>query len=142
MKKFITQYRIYSAKYGSHIYAENLKTAELIAAKRNLGEKILGESESLLNGYGKTIPDEIDNPNFRKLSDYEFLHHLPQIIHSAIFLGYVAIKSDRATVEILSDEGIIHQLNHLLIGDIDKRKIRRARGKFIQLQRLVPENWK
>lgn len=142
MKKFVTQYKINGTKYGSHIYAKNLFDAESFARMRCMGEKILGESESLLNGYGKPVPDEIDNPDFRNLSDYEFLHRLPQIIHSAIFLGYVAIKSGRATVEILSDEGIIHQLNHLLNGDVDKRKIRRARGKFMSLQNLITENWK
>lgn len=52
-----------------------------------------------------------DYIRYRLLPDDEFIAQLPQILHFACFVCYVKeIGSDRA----LSDEGIVHELVHLM----------------------------
>lgn len=59
------------------------------------------------------------------LSDEQFMAELPNILHLAIFISYVKDLSNEAT---LSDDGIIHELVHLLTSpdpSVDLKEIRK-----------------
>lgn len=142
-KKFCTSYQTNYKKYGAHIWAKSWKEAEAIAKQRGIGEKVDGQSMKLEDGYGRKVPEEIANPDFKKLNDYEFLLQLPQIIHTACFLGWIAFNTGKLKIEqLLGDEGIIHKLAHLNNEGVDTRTIRRARGRFEQLQKLAIGHYK
>lgn len=138
MRKFGTSYLVNSNKYGSHIYARSLKEAERLALIRNIGEKVIGAVFDTREGYGRKIPEELQNPYFRDLTDYDFVKKLPDIIHTACFLSYIASHSSPNFSNALSDEGIVHELVHLMVcEDTDTRMVRRIRGRFCQLQDQV-----
>lgn len=143
MKKFLTSYKQGSGKYGSHIYAKSYKQAEQIAMDRNIGEKVVGVSSGAVDGYNRKVPEDISNPDFKDLSDFEFLHALPQILHSACFLSFIAVSSNQSTLQsLIGDEGVIHELIHLLNGsNVNMRSIAKARKLFRELQSKVPENF-
>ena len=46
-----------------------------------------------------------------KLSSAEFMERLPEILHLVCIVSYI---DDFTTKEVLSDEGLLHQLIHLL----------------------------
>lgn len=139
VKKYSTSYRVNNNTYGSYIYAKSLSDAEMLAEKRNIGETVYGVAGIVKDGYGRTVPEDLINPDFRDLNDYEFLHNLPAVIHSACFMGFIAASSGVFTVaELLGDEGVVHELVHLMNGSrLSTRNIRRARGKFMELQNKV-----
>ena len=64
-----------------------------------------------------------------KMTDSEFIHCLPSILHFACFVAYL---KEIPTYNVLGDEGIIHELVHLLdISDYGtKYKIKEIRKKF------------
>lgn len=67
------------------------------------------------------------------ISDEQFISELPKILHFACFVSYVKELSMEAT---LSDEGIVHQLVHLLVVDDPTVDIRDIRGDFETLLKL------
>lgn len=131
-------------KYLAHIYAESFEDADNVVIMRNLKEKVLGKSGIIKDGYGNTITEEILNPDFKDLTDYEFMFQLPKILHTACYLCMIGYFSKRVhPINILGDNGILHELIHLLNGtDITTRRIRRVRGKFMQLQQIISEHYK
>lgn len=139
-KAFLTEYKVGTQKYGADIMAYTLKEAERVAGERNIGETVIGNGAQSYDGYGRRISIEELNPDFKKLNDYEFLIELPRIIHSACFLSYIAFKSGKISIEeLIGDNGILHELIHLLNGShVTKREIRRTRGKYEHLQSITP----
>lgn len=138
LNKYLTSYVVDHWKYGSHIWAKSFKEAESIAVERNIGEKVIGISSGIKDGFGRKVPEELANPDFVKLSDIGFVKQLPDIIHTACFLGYISSHSASRHIDILSDQGVLHELIHLMVdNNTDTRKIRRARGKFMQLQNSI-----
>jgi hypothetical protein len=144
IKKYNTSYVSEHKKYGSHIYARSFREAQEIAKSRNIGEKIMGVGGVVTDGYNRVVPEELINPDFRELTDNEFVHELPKIIHSACFLGLIAVSSGTANVnDLLGDNGVVHELVHLLNGSsLTTRNIRRARGRFYKLQDKAIGNFK
>lgn len=144
IKRFVTSYKQGKNKFGSHIYAKSFKEAERIVVERNIGEIVIGISGGTTDGYGRHVPEELENPDFRKINDYQFLNLLPQIIHSANFLGFIAFKSGKIKIEeLIGDHGVIHELVHLMESEIlNTRQIKRTRGLFYNLQSKVPSNFK
>lgn len=140
IKKYSTEYRVNKSKYGSHIFAKSFKEAELLVEERGIGEKILGCQVSVTDGYGRKVPHELENPTFDDLSDFEFVYELPKIIHTACFLVFIAASSRKMNIyDSVGDQGIIHELVHLLNGSgRDTRSIRRVRGQFVALQNKIP----
>ncbi len=137
MKKYITEYKVDNEKYSSHIYSKSFKEAEKIAEKRNIGEKVMGISSGTKDGYGRIIPEELKNPDFRNLSDYDFIKQLPDIIHTACFLGFISSHGNNP-IDVLSDEGVLHNLIHLMVcSETNTRMIRRVRGDFYELQNSI-----
>jgi hypothetical protein len=104
----LTSYCVNGTTYASYIVGSNMAEVEAAAAARNLNEQI---HSSLTNV--KTIPD------YSLLSDAEFESRLPEILHTACFLSFVALKAGTITIEeALGDEGVLHEVSHLL-ADID-----------------------
>lgn len=72
---------------------------------------------------------------FKSLTNEEFLKELPAVLHFACYVAYVKELSNEVTI---SDEGIIHELIHLLhIPDellIDINKIRKKFNKLLELK--------
>lgn len=136
----MTSYKVGKGEYGSDIWAKSIQEASKFAIKRNIGEEVLGLGSTVFDGYGRKIPGELLNPDFRKINNYEFLRELPRIIHSACFLSYIAIKSGALRIdECLCDEGIVHELIHLLNNsELTERHINKVRGKFERLQSITP----
>lgn len=139
MPKYLTSYKVNNKKYGSHIYAKSFKEAESIAVKRNIGETIIGlSSGDATDGFGRKVPEQLQNPTFTDLSDYDFIKQLPAIIHTACFLSFIQSRSSDRHIDTLSDEGVLHELIHLMtIQDTTTREIRRTRGKFMTLQNSI-----
>lgn len=99
-----TTYTSGGRAYGSYILAGSMNKAGEIARQRNIGETIIS------NPIGVDVM-----PDYNGLTDEEFLNQLPQIVHAAVFLGYIALSAETVTRdELLGDEGVIHKLTHLL----------------------------
>ncbi len=138
-KVYSTKYKLGRKYYGTHIYADSIYEAREIAKRRNIGEKELWKQGVVTNGYGQKMNMEIMNPDFRNLSNYEFLNKLPEIIHSACFMGFILSKQGKAkTEDLIGDGGIIHELIHLLqSGTENPREFIRIRGQFHAMQMQV-----
>lgn len=121
------------------LYAKSWKEAEVIAEKRNIGEKILGVSAGVKDGYNRKISAETYSPTFIKITDYDFINQLPKIIHLACFLCFVGANQKTLTInDCISDNGIIHKLIHLMNEDrLTKTKIRTMRIRFVRLQKSI-----
>lgn len=89
--------------------------------------------EYLVGGkrYGFSYAElKADFERFRGLGDEEFLENLTEILHFAVFVCYLKEIPREAT---LSDEGIIHQLVHLMIKETRPQalaQIRAIRAQF------------
>lgn len=143
MKKFATKYRTGGKTYCSHIFARNRRQADLLAKSRGIGETVEGEVLDSKNGFGKKLLLNELHPKFDKLSDANFIKKLPDIIHSAVFLSYIAIQSGRMKHgDFFGDEGPVHQLVHLMtMPEIGATDIKRARKAFALLQKLIPGHY-
>lgn len=70
------------------------------------------------------------------MSDKEFVANLPSALHLACIICYL---KETPTHLCLSDEGIIHQLTHLLhIGDCPLIRLRPIRAQFKRELLLAP----
>lgn len=116
-------------KYASYVLCDSLCEAERLVSERNLGEEIVsGLSEVTL------IPD------YRDLNNYEFLCNLPEILHTASFISYMALRSQKTTIDdVLGDEGILHELTHIAAKAIpvDENSLSSVRMKLEKLQRCA-----
>jgi hypothetical protein len=104
-KGVLTKYYVNGNPYVSYIIGHKLSEINKLANQRGLGETI--ESRIM----------KIDTmPRFSTFPDVLFKHKLPHILHSSIFLAYMAVKANIIdTEELLSDEGVLHELAHLLL---------------------------
>lgn len=111
--------------YSSYITGNNIKEINRKVPLRCLNEKIESSIQLI-----DVIPD------FKELTNSEFLLKLPEVIHTYCFISYLALKQNRSSIEdILGDEGVIHELSHLLTKTIDVtdkqvNKIRRSLAKL------------
>jgi hypothetical protein len=75
-----------------------------------------------------------DYERFCDLPDEEFLHQLPQAIHFACVVGWL---KELSPITLVADEGIIHQLAHLLaIPEEPLVRLRQIRRQFEQVLKL------
>lgn len=110
----ISSYHINDNAYSSYVLGEDMEAIEQAVKKRNLKESI---DSSIM---------EINNPlpDYTLLSDDEILNKKEELLHSACFLSFVALKSNKIGIdEVLGDEGIIHELSHLVSNTcLDQKK--------------------
>lgn len=125
-KGILTTYSISGGQYASYILCSTVDEAVLLIEQRNLGETIA------------SVIQEVDvMPDYQNLNHFEFLNNLPEILHTTSFLGYVALRSQRAHIDdILGDEGVLHELTHLMTKTIpiDEDSLCQIRTKLHQLQ--------
>lgn len=116
--------------YQSYILCTSLAQARELIDVRNLDEKI----ES-------SITDIAVIPDYKDLSDGEFIDKLPDILHLASYLSYIALSAKTMSVqEVLGDHGIIHELTHLnnnvVAPDASaSNNVKKIREMFYQLQK-------
>ena len=122
----LTTYIIHDNKFASYIIGNNLQEVEKKLFLRGMNEII--ESDIMpIQGM----------PDYSKLEKEEFIKNLPEILHTACYLGFVALKAQTMTFEeILGDEGIIHELTHILTHTIPvtDSSVFNIMAKFTQLQ--------
>ncbi|MDP4283844.1 MAG: hypothetical protein Q8891_05440 [Bacteroidota bacterium] len=100
----LTKYNINGVDYGSYILGNDISTVKEIARSRGLNEEI--ESQ---------IMEVHPIPDYMQLSDSDFINRLPEILHTVTFLSFIAVKANTISAEeLLNDEGLIHELAHLL----------------------------
>lgn len=99
---FLTEYTSGEGTYGAYIEAENRAHALVIADRRQIGERVMGEVKK------PGIPPRL-------------LPHIKagrwlDAAHEATFLCFVAASSGAITPrEALSDTGLVHQLLHMAL---------------------------
>ena len=123
----VTSYKMNQRKYASYIIGANKIEIKRKLSKRKLSESIESKIQKI----------EIV-PTFKELNDYEFLFQLPNIIHLSVYLGFICLKAGTMRIDnILGDEGILHEMTHLMTNSvkIEKKSIRRVRQKFEELKR-------
>jgi hypothetical protein len=109
----ITSYRINNSQYASYILGENINAIKKIAAKRNLNETI----DSTIMEITSPLPD------YTLLSDEDILNQKEELLHTICFLSFVSLKSKKIKIEeVLGDEGVIHEISHLLSGSFSEQK--------------------
>jgi hypothetical protein len=74
-----------------------------------------------------------DYVEYSLMSDTDFLKRLPQILHFACMVAYLKNLQSEATV---GDEGIIHQLVHVLTGTAN-HSLSEIRQQFSSICELV-----
>jgi hypothetical protein len=125
-KGVLTEYNVGDKKYCSYVLGGNLKSINKKIKERGLNEKIISTIQPV-----ELIPD------FENLSDYEFFLKLPTILHTACFLSFISINSNKNTLpEILGDEGVVHEMTHILAGvtQPSRGSLRLIRAKFSKLR--------
>ena len=71
-----------------------------------------------------------DFERYKKMSDVEFIANLPKVLHYASFICYV---KNLPSSQVHIDNGIMHELIHLLNGDSEAgRNIRKIRKMFVK----------
>lgn len=116
--KFITQYPVHGNMYGSHVYAGSWKEAQELCWKRNIGEIIVGKT-----GYHK--------------KDSEPSYH--GMLHESCFLSYICLKANLLSVEeVLSDEGIVHELSHIIDNNKNTCTVDKLKARVAWLRKLTP----
>jgi len=124
-----TSYILNGNKYSSYILGNSIKQIKHISNLRNIGEKIETKLQHI-----NTIED------YSNLSDKAFLENLPVITHLACYLSFIALKSKTISIEeVVGDEGIIHELAHLMTDSIqkDKATIKRIKINLRNLQKCA-----
>lgn len=78
-----------------------------------------------------------DYLKFKNLSDKKFQHFIKQILHFSIYICYL---KEIPSYYCLSDEGLIHQLCHLMLykDEYTKNDFVRIRKEFNQICNLQP----
>jgi hypothetical protein len=71
---------------------------------------------------------------YNGLSDEDFIKQLPDIIHFTCFVSWV---KELEPVQILADNGLIHELTHLLSGVDPVTDIKSIREDFETLLKLA-----
>lgn len=115
--------------YSSYITGGSIKEINRKVSLRGLNEKIESSIQSI-----DTIPD------FKELTNSEFILNLPEIIHTYCFISYLALKQNCVSVDdVLGDEGVIHDLSHLLTKTIDitDKEVNKIRKRLAKLHRKV-----
>ena len=113
---YITEYNLNENKYAGEFFADNMEEAQEICKNRGLGETIIGISDG-------------------REQIFAFLH-------SVCFACYMAVKGGKMTIdEALSDQGLIHEIIHLLdrsglTTDIDT--LNKKLQKLNEYTRLIP----
>ena len=126
---FLTVYTASSGQYASYVLCNSLFEADKIIKERNLGEEIISEFQEI-----KVIPD------YKNLDNCQFIEMLPEILHTTSFISYIALRSKRVTVdEILGDDGILHELTHLIAKTIpiEEDSLCEIRSKLSVLQQCA-----
>lgn len=67
-----------------------------------------------------------DFESFQAMTDKQFVKNLPKIIHYACIVCYLKEKP----LEVISDEGIIHELVHCLTNTFGQMPIKELRQLF------------
>lgn len=97
---FFTTYNIKTATYGSYVKARNLDSAIAKLKIRGLNEKIIGKGTALGS---EVVPPSV----LYKNGDYI------ACAHTLCFIGHVLVNAKLLTTsDLLSDEGLIHELIH------------------------------
>lgn len=87
------------------------------------------------NKYTFNYQEEKERYNyFVNLSDEQFLKQLPNALHFACFISYVKQLGLESTI---ADEGLIHELIHLMTVDECKTKLSEIRKQFEELLKLA-----
>lgn len=118
MQKFITQYPNNGKMYGSHVYANDISSAQNLCWKRSIGEVILGVGDSV--GMQKALTDI-------------------EVLHESCFLCYICLKAGLMPIEeVLGDGGIVHELSHTLAHNDNACTIDELMARVIWLRKLTP----
>lgn len=116
----------------TELLAPDYKTAVAYAKERGIDEEVVSAGS--------------ERPPYMLPSEWYDAGNIPQALHAACFMGFVALKAGVATPEdLLSDGGIIHNLAHMLLkpsnfgpeADDPKSALHRVRGAMLEgLRRL------
>jgi len=115
LKFYSTRYILEGKRFCFFVIAEDLDHANEIIAARGLGESIIGELEN----------NTLIHPAKSQL----------EALHLTCFQAFIAIKSGKVSVdEILGDTGIIHELIHTMLGDMDNIRLKLLNKRLQKLQ--------
>lgn len=116
MNKYATAYFNGAHLFASHIYANSLEEAKLIAEKRNIGEIIEGE----LNNKPKKVKHK-------------------DLLHEVCFLSYICLKSGVIDIEkTLGDCGVLHEIIHHLYPNMKLKIDEELMSKIEWLRKITP----
>ena len=68
------------------------------------------------------------------MTDEEFLNNLPSAAHLACFIGWM---KELSLNELVGDQGIVHELIHLMDNTREIRELPKIRKQFESLLKLV-----
>lgn len=123
---YLTSYSVGDKLYSGYVLAENEQEAQELLAVRNLGETLDGVFQS---------PNVLER--FSTLCDAEYMRSLPKALHQACWVGWIAIKAGFITHdELLGDQGILHEMIHLLDGTVDISQVETSRALLARLESL------
>lgn len=128
-KGVLTSYKIADKKYSSYITGVTLSEIKAKIYFRGLDEVIESSIQNI-----EVLSD------FNELSNSDFIKEIPNILHLTCFLSFIALKSKCFSVdEIVGDEGILHDLIHLLNKNIPvtDSSVNKIRSKIVVLQQKV-----
>jgi hypothetical protein len=113
---------------STELFAHDYKEAEKDVKKRHLHETVVAMSTS-------TPPTVLP-------SEWWDAGNIPQALHAACWLGFVALMAKTSTPdELLNDGGIIHNLSHLMLPPSNFRGnealVERLRGKMGDMLRAL-----
>ena len=127
MKKgVLTTYYINNVPYASYILGDDMCKIRAAVELRNLKEEIVSD-----------ITDIEVLPDYSKLTDEEFLSQLPELLHTLCYTSFLALSAGLANLEeILGDEGVIHELTHILsnVEGCHKKSLSCVRDLFNSVQ--------
>lgn len=113
MKLYSTAYSVGGLPYYGQIEASDRAHAQHIALARRLGERVGAQARS---------PEVFGVGTFIQRGD------LVAALHEATFLCFVGLSAEVLSVrEVVGDEGLLHELTHLLAGDPAENDFRRNR---------------
>lgn len=113
----ITKYSVNGRDYSSYIIGENLEDVRHKIDLRGIDESIEGWSSEI-----NPIP------SYNSLSDSDFIDKLPEIIHAYCYMSFVAVRGKLLSInEVLGDEGLLHELIHLLNHPKDVIQLKKVR---------------
>lgn len=120
-----TSYLIGGVKYATYVIGESETAIQDAILKRNLGETIESQIQQI-----QTLPD------IQCIVANGFLENLPKVLHMACFLSYIALKARTMEPEsIVGDEGIVHELIHLMTEPFSEDRIKKVMADMQKLQR-------